>query len=75
MALTDPRFDGAPGEGRWRATDYTEAMAGRIERKTGVPIVSITYDGTGGNKNDAIVPYLKYPRAKAGKRMRQASNA
>ncbi len=53
----------------------TEAMAGRIERKTGVPIVSITYDGTGGNKNDAIVPYLKYPRAKAGKRVRQASNA
>jgi predicted CoA-substrate-specific enzyme activase len=53
----------------------TEAMAGRIERKTGVPIVSITYDGTGGNKNDAIVPYLKYPRAKAGKRARRASNA
>lgn len=53
----------------------TEAMAGRIERKTGVPIVSITYDGTGGNKNDAIVPYLKYPRAKAGKRVRQASSA
>ncbi len=41
----------------------TEAMAGRIERKTGVPIVSITYDGTGGNPNDAIVPYLKYPRS------------
>jgi len=51
----------------------TEAMAGRIERETGVPIVSITYDGTGGNKNDAIVPYLKYPRTKVGKGMRRAS--
>jgi hypothetical protein len=39
----------------------TEAMAGEIERKTGVPIVSITYDGTSGDKNDIIIPYLKYP--------------
>jgi hypothetical protein len=39
----------------------TEAMAGEIERKTGVPIVSVTYDGTGGTKNDMIIPYLKYP--------------
>ncbi len=40
----------------------TEAMAKEIEQKTGVPIVSITYDGTGGMKNDSIIPYLKYPR-------------
>jgi predicted CoA-substrate-specific enzyme activase len=40
----------------------TEAMAAQIEQKTGVPIVSITYDGTGGNKNQAIIPYLKFPR-------------
>jgi predicted nucleotide-binding protein (sugar kinase/HSP70/actin superfamily) len=40
----------------------TEAMAGAIEHQTGVPIVSITYDGTGGNKNDVIIPYLKYPK-------------
>ncbi len=40
----------------------TEAMAGAIERETGVPIVSITYDGTGGNKNDVIIPYLEYPK-------------
>jgi len=40
----------------------TEAMAGEIERKTGVPVVSITYDGTGGNKNDVIIPFLKYGR-------------
>jgi len=40
----------------------TEAMAGEIERQTNVPVVSITYDGTGGNKNDVIIPYLKYPR-------------
>ena len=40
----------------------TEAMADEIERQTGVPVVSITYDGTGGSKNDVIIPYLKYPR-------------
>jgi len=40
----------------------TEAMARDIERVAGVPIVSVTYDGTGGMKNDVIIPYLKYPR-------------
>jgi hypothetical protein len=29
----------------------TEAMALRIEQVKGVPLVSITYDGIGGNKN------------------------
>jgi len=38
----------------------TEAMAREIEKKTGVPIVSITYDGTSTNKNEAIIPYLTY---------------
>jgi hypothetical protein len=41
----------------------TEAMAREIEQNTGTPVVSITYDGTGGNKNEVILPYLKYPRA------------
>ena len=40
----------------------TEAMARKIEKNTGVPIVSITYDGIGGNKNDVIIPYIKFPR-------------
>ncbi|SHO46324.1 acyl-CoA dehydratase activase [Desulfopila aestuarii] len=40
----------------------TEAMRDRIEKKTGVPVVSVTYDGTGGSKNEVILPYLKYPR-------------
>jgi len=40
----------------------TESMTRQIEKKTGIPIVSITYDGTGGNKNDVIIPYLNYPR-------------
>jgi predicted nucleotide-binding protein (sugar kinase/HSP70/actin superfamily) len=40
----------------------TEAMAKQIEQNTGTPVISITYDGTGGNKNDVIIPYLKYPR-------------
>ena len=40
----------------------TESMTRQIEKKTGIPIVSITYDGTCGNKNDVIIPYLNYPR-------------
>ncbi|MBI5739797.1 MAG: CoA activase [Nitrospirae bacterium] len=42
------------------ASVITEAMAKEIEKKTGTPMVSVTYDGTGGNKNDVIIPYLKY---------------
>jgi len=42
----------------------TEAMSKEIEKKTGTPVVSITYDGTGGNKNDIIIPYLKYSATK-----------
>jgi len=38
----------------------TEAMAHCIERVTGVPVVSVTYDGIGGSKNDVIIPYLAY---------------
>jgi len=45
----------------------TEAMTREIERITHTPVVSITYDGTGGNQNDVIIPYLKYPRQE-GKR-------
>jgi predicted nucleotide-binding protein (sugar kinase/HSP70/actin superfamily) len=45
----------------------TEAMAQEIERITNTPVVSITYDGTGGNKNDVIIPYLKYPRVNLGR--------
>ncbi|MEW6366467.1 MAG: acyl-CoA dehydratase activase [Acidobacteriota bacterium] len=40
----------------------TEAMANEIRRATGVPVVTLTYDGTGAFKNDVIVPYLKFPR-------------
>lgn len=36
----------------------TEAMIERIERVTGVGVVSIVYDGTGGMKNMAVVPPL-----------------
>jgi len=43
----------------------TEAMARKIEQVTGIPVASITYDGTGGIKNDAVIPYLCYPRRQA----------
>ncbi len=36
----------------------TEAMTGEIRKITGVPVVTITYDGTDDYKNDVIVPYL-----------------
>jgi predicted CoA-substrate-specific enzyme activase len=45
----------------------TEAMSREIEQNTGVPIVSVTYDGSGGNKNDVILPYLEYPRGRGGR--------
>jgi len=38
----------------------TEAMSKEIQRYTGVPVVSVTYDGTCSNKNQIILPYLKY---------------
>jgi predicted nucleotide-binding protein (sugar kinase/HSP70/actin superfamily) len=44
----------------------TEVMAREIEAKTGIPMVSVTYDGTGGDKNEVILPYLEYPRARGG---------
>ncbi len=37
----------------------TEAMAQKLETKINVPIVSITYDVSGGNKNSVIIPFLK----------------
>ena len=37
-------------------------MARDIQRVTGVPVVSLTYDGTGRYQNDAIVPYLRFSR-------------
>jgi predicted nucleotide-binding protein (sugar kinase/HSP70/actin superfamily) len=36
----------------------TEAMADRMQEMTGVPVVSITYDGTAAPRNDAIIPHL-----------------
>jgi hypothetical protein len=43
----------------------TEAMASRIEEYTGVPSVTLNYDGTGKNINSKISPYIKFPRQKA----------
>jgi predicted nucleotide-binding protein (sugar kinase/HSP70/actin superfamily) len=40
----------------------TEAMTRQIEKTTGVPVATITYDGTGGDKNEILIPYLTYPR-------------
>ncbi len=37
----------------------TEAMTRQIRKMTGVPIVTITYDGTSDRMNDVIVPYIQ----------------
>jgi predicted nucleotide-binding protein (sugar kinase/HSP70/actin superfamily) len=42
----------------------TEAMARELESMTGVPIVSIAYDGAGAARNDAIIPYLAFGQTK-----------
>jgi len=47
----------------------TEAMASEIECRSGIPVVSITYDGTWAEKNHAIIPYLKFPRGGDKNRM------
>ncbi len=44
------------------ASLVTEAMARDIQRVTGVPVLSLTYDGTGRYQNDALVPYLRFSR-------------
>jgi hypothetical protein len=35
-------------------------MTTKIEELTGIPVVSIEYDGTMGFKNEDVIPYLKY---------------
>jgi hypothetical protein len=37
----------------------TEAMTSEIKQLTGVPVVTLTYDGTNDYKNDVIIPYLQ----------------
>jgi predicted nucleotide-binding protein (sugar kinase/HSP70/actin superfamily) len=44
----------------------TEAMADRIRAHTGVPIVTVTYDGTATRHNEAIVPHLVLGASRRG---------
>lgn len=41
-----------------------QSMAERIEKVTGIPVLTLEYDGTGTSVNDNVIPYLKYPRSK-----------
>jgi hypothetical protein len=43
----------------------TEAMAPRIEELTGIPVLTIEYDGTSGFKNEDLIPYLKYRKKRS----------
>ncbi|MEJ2054314.1 MAG: acyl-CoA dehydratase activase-related protein, partial [Calditrichaceae bacterium] len=40
----------------------SESIFKQVEKKTGIPIISIVYDGTMNNKNDLLAPYLYYIR-------------
>jgi predicted CoA-substrate-specific enzyme activase len=44
----------------------TEAMTKKIRELTGVPIVTITYDGTSDRMNDVIVPYIQNAQVREG---------
>jgi predicted CoA-substrate-specific enzyme activase len=46
----------------------TEAMAREIKRITGIPVVTLTYDGTSGNKNENIISYLNSVKAVNGEK-------
>lgn len=41
----------------------TEAMTSKMEKISGVPIVTIEYDGTSSSKNEDIIPFLKYAKS------------
>ncbi|MBI5186162.1 MAG: hypothetical protein HZA01_10620 [Nitrospinae bacterium] len=38
----------------------SEALYKKLEKEIGIPIVSITYDGTRADKNKALKPYLHF---------------
>ncbi len=44
----------------------TEAMTRKIKAVSGVPVVTVTYDGTSVDKNDIILPYLVAARERMG---------
>ncbi len=44
----------------------TEAMTSKIKAVSGVPVVTVTYDGTSEGKNDIILPYLLAARERMG---------
>jgi predicted nucleotide-binding protein (sugar kinase/HSP70/actin superfamily) len=48
----------------------TEAMAARIEQRTGVPVVTVTYDGSPSSRNDIVIPYLAFAETRAAGRTR-----
>lgn len=41
----------------------TEALKSKMEKITGIPIVTLEYDGTSSIKNEDIIPFLTYARA------------
>lgn len=40
----------------------TEAMTAKMEKISGIPVVTLEYDGTISNKNENIIPFLKFAK-------------
>ena len=38
----------------------SESLFKKVEKDIGIPIVSITYDGTASRRNDILAPYIHY---------------
>jgi len=63
FALTNPAFCCAGA--------VTEAMSGKIMEETGIPVVSLNYDGTGTDQNKKIIPYIKYAQDEFNLKLRE----
>jgi len=46
----------------------SEALFKRVEEEIGIPIISIVYDGTQGEQNQVLHPYLHFLREELGKK-------
>lgn len=51
----------------------SESMFKAIEKDIGIPIVSVTYDGTGAKRNEVLAPYVHYVLESAAQRTEQTA--
>jgi len=49
----------------------SESLFKKVEKDIGIPIVSITYDGTASRRNDILAPYIHYLRKSKNAQIRK----